>query len=408
MRDIVEAMHGQMPRQSEESLENSKMEERLARSNEYNRMMVEDLNYQEEDLEGGIVKAKTAAAAQTQAAVQQHPVKSTASFRDRGGNGKICEAIKEHFDLLEYAQARGLSFKEKHGEYQCIEHDSMWIDPVKNIFVRNSRHVGGSVIDFVMHFDDLSKADAISKLRQEMSDMGASYSPIKYAAFKEKQIHKEFTLPQKVDGKYSRVFSYLVKTRHIDSKIVSDLMKNHLIYEEAKYHNCVFVGMDYDGTAKSATMRSTGEKRFTGEVEGSQKNGWMVNSNKKALFICEAPVDAMSVMTMMKLGGKDYRDYSYYAEGGNPQHGMLVHHMANNRSVETVYLCHDNDEAGYKQAERAAAELKEAGFTGAVVRKVPKTKDFNADLTEQMKITQEAAQKMQLNKIAEVEICTTP
>lgn len=402
-QNIVGTMYGQMPQQSEASIEDSKMEARLAKSNEYNRMLVEDLNYEEEEPEEDVTVD------QTQAAIQQNYIKSPSSYRDRGGNGKICEAIKEHFDLLEYAQARGLSFKEKHGEYQCIEHDSMWIDPVKNIFVRNSRHVGGSVIDFVMHFDELPKADAISKLRQEMSDMGASYSPVKYAVFKEKQMHKEFILPPKVDGKYSRVFSYLIKTRHIDSKIVADLVKNHLIYEEAKYHNCVFVGMGYDGEAKSATLRSTGEKRFMGEVEGSQKNGWMVNPDKKALFICEAPIDAMSVMTMMKLGGKDYQQYSYYAEGGNPQHGMLVHHMANNPNVETVYLCHDNDEAGYRQAERAVSELQEAGFTGAVIRKLPKAKDFNADLAEQMKITEGAVQNMmQPHEIAEVEICTTP
>lgn len=47
----------------------------------------------------------------------------------------------------------------------------------------------------------------------------------------------------KANSDAHRAFAYLVKTRHIDSQIVSQLMREHKIYENDK-HSCVFVGYD--------------------------------------------------------------------------------------------------------------------------------------------------------------------
>ena len=125
-------------------------------------------------------------------------------------------------------------------------------------------------------------------------------------------------------------------------------------------------------------MRATNDTRFF--RESGEKLGWMVNPHQRAVFVCEAPIDAMSIMSLLQYGGKDFMDYSYYAQCGMPRKGSLGYHLEHNPEVQTVYLCYDNDEAGRVFTERAKKELQEAGFTGKLVVKSPVAKDFNDDL----------------------------
>ena len=300
--------------------------------------------------------------------------------RDRGGNGRVCKAIKEHFDILEYIQACGYHLEEKkQGEYQCVEHGSLWVTPSENVFVWHSKGKGGSIIDFVMLHEGLSFDETVSKLRLEMTGKTATYSPLKYEKFKKIE-KRPFELPQPLKAKYRRVFAYLTKTRCIDHKVVQDMVARKFVYESAKHHNCVFVGYDYDHTAKFGCVRSTGTKKFGIDVAGCKKIGWMVNPNRPAMFITEAPIDAMSIMTLLKAGGKDYNQYTHYAQSGNPPNGMLQYHIENNPNVKTVYLCFDRDDAGEAFVKKAKMELKQAGFQGEIIRKLPMTNDFNEDL----------------------------
>ncbi|MEG0017239.1 MAG: toprim domain-containing protein [Hydrogenoanaerobacterium sp.] len=329
------------------------------------------------------------------------------SIRDRGGNREVTQAIKAHFDILEYIGAYGYHFKEKSpGEFQCLEHDSMWVTPAKNLFIWNSQAKGGSVIDFVMLEDKLSLVEAISKLRSEMSGQAPTYTPKKYESFKDTE-KKPFILPAPHQGKYSRVFAYLTKTRCISPAVVSDMVKRHFLYEDAKYHNCVFVGNDYDKKAKFACVRSTGEKKFGQDLEGSDKKiGWLVNENKPAVFLCEAPIDAMSIMTMLELAKKDYNKYSFLATSGNPKNEMLRYHLENNQKLKTIYFCYDNDTAGNNMAKKLADKCKEAGFNGQLIRKLPIKNDFNDDLKEHL--AQQNGTKnstLKNNKMEDITLC---
>lgn len=300
--------------------------------------------------------------------------------RGKGGNGQVAQAIKQHFDVLEYAQeVYGLHFKERYGEYQCIEHDSLWIDPVKNLWNRYSRQVGGSVIDLVMHMDGLSKTEAISRLRKEMGKHSV-YRPSKYtplASVQSQKRQQEFVLPESAKPA-QRVFQYLEKSRRIHPKVISEMLNANLLYQEAAHSNCVFASPDYDGVIKNCSTRASNDTRFF--KESGEKLGWMVNPHQRALFVCEAPIDAMSIMSLLQYGGKDFMDYSYYAQCGMPRKGSLGYHLEHNPEVQTIYLCYDNDEAGRVFTERAKKELQEAGFTGKLVVKSPVAKDFNDDL----------------------------
>ena len=54
-----------------------------------------------------------------------------------------------------------------------------------------------------------------------------------------------------------RVYAYLMKQRHISREVVTHFARAGLLYEDAKYHNCVFVGTDEQGAPRHAHKRST-------------------------------------------------------------------------------------------------------------------------------------------------------
>lgn len=41
-----------------------------------------------------------------------------------------------------------------------------------------------------------------------------------------------------------RIYAYLLKERHLDREVIQHFIHNKLIYEDAEYHNIVFVGLE--------------------------------------------------------------------------------------------------------------------------------------------------------------------
>mgnify|MGYP000099145729 FL=1 len=70
---------------------------------------------------------------------------------------------------------------------------------------------------------------------------------------------KPFVLPE-ANQTMHRAFAYLIKTRCVDPKVVSVFAGKHMIYEDVKYHNVVFVGFDSDGIPRHAHKRGTCQK----------------------------------------------------------------------------------------------------------------------------------------------------
>jgi hypothetical protein len=54
-----------------------------------------------------------------------------------------------------------------------------------------------------------------------------------------------------------RVYAYLIKQRCIDRDALYHFAHRSLIYEDAQYHNAVFVGTDKDGHPRHAHKKST-------------------------------------------------------------------------------------------------------------------------------------------------------
>lgn len=176
-----------------------------------------------------------------------------------------------------------------------------------------------------------------------------------------------------------RVFAYLCKTRDIDQGVISAFAKAHLIYEDAEYHNTVFVGMDSNGTPRHAHKRSTNSegKSFRQNVEGSDpKHSFNYTGTDGSLYVFEAPIDLLSYISLYP---SDWQAHSYVACCGTSIQPVLE--QLRRQNIDSVYLCLDNDSAGQKASQRMEAELSERGIYVEIV--VPTLKDWNDDLQKE-------------------------
>ena len=215
-------------------------------------------------------------------------------------------------------------------------------------------------------------ADAVSTLLGD--ELGVAYP-----THLEKQVEvKSFALPPASKNMH-RVFAYLCKTRSIDRDVVSAFAKAHLIYEDAEYHNAVFVGIGGDGTPRHAHKRSTNSegKSFRQNVEGSDpKHSFNYTGTDGSLYVFEAPIDLLSYISMYP---SDWQSHSYVACCGTSIQSVLE--QLRRQDIDSVYLCLDNDSAGQKAAQRMEAELSERGIYAEIV--VPTLKDWNDDLRKE-------------------------
>ena len=231
---------------------------------------------------------------------------------------------------------------------------------------------GGRAIDFVRMHDGCSFQEAVTKLLNgEQGQMFQQTEERKAAP------PKIFVLPP-AHHSMRRVYAYLMQQRHIDRDIITYFARSGTLYEDAEYHNAVFVGTDEHGVARHAQKRSTNSqgKAFKLNVEGSDARYSFHHLGMDGeLYVFEAPIDLLSYLTM---NPEDWQRHSYVACCGTsyePVRWMLTQ-MA---SPEAVYLCLDSDQTGQRACERMA-ELIHTEFCIPTQQLTPELKDWTEDL----------------------------
>ena len=230
---------------------------------------------------------------------------------------------------------------------------------------------GGHAVSFVQKFYGLSYPEAVSLLLG--GDTGNAFPA---ASEKEPEEPKPFELPP-ANSDMRRVYAYLVKRRGIDRDIVTAFARAKLLYEDAEYHNAVFVGTDAGGVARHAHKRSTNSegKSFRLNVEGSNpKHSFHHIGTDGRLYVFEAPIDLLSYIT---LNPENWQEHSYVACCGTSSHPVLEL-VAQHPEIKAVYLCLDNDEAGHTACKRMEALLEMVGVQ--TMQLIPFGKDWNDDL----------------------------
>ena len=165
-------------------------------------------------------------------------------------------------DLAAFLESRGEKLTRLGRDFRLTSDHSVTIQG--NRWYDHATQTGGGPISFVRQFYGLDYPGAVELL---LGKSGIAYPAAR------KQIReppKPFELPP-AHKDARRVFAYLVKCRGIAPEVVSSFVRAGVLYEDAEYHNAVFVGKDEQGVPRYAHKRSTNSfgKAFRLNVEGS-------------------------------------------------------------------------------------------------------------------------------------------
>lgn len=258
--------------------------------------------------------------------------------------------------------------------YATRTHDSLKISNGKWFWW--SRGIGGrNALDYLTAVEGLWLPEAVQRI---LGESPCIPPPPKPAVLYPKT---EFTLPPRhADNR--RVFSYL-RGRGIDPEIINHCIKHGLLYESAQHHNCVFVGFAGDRPAYAMQRGTLQDKRFVGEVVGSDKRYSfavpMTPGDSPTLCVFESAIDALSYLTLLKQRGREWRKANTLSLGGVGKADRqlppaLSRYLKAAPHITRIVLCLDNDEPGRK----AAAVLKELLRGYEVIDRPPvRGKDYN-------------------------------
>ena len=259
--------------------------------------------------------------------------------------------------------------------YATRTHDSLKISNGKWCWW--SRNIGGTnALDYLTRVEGLSFLDAVQRILGELPRVPPT--PMRTAPL----LKTEFTLPPK-HADTRRVFAYL-RSRGVDAEIINHCIKHGLLYESEQYHNCVFVGFAGDRPAYAMQRGTLQERRFVGEVAGSDKRYSfavpMTPRDSPTLCVFESAIDALSYLTLLKQQGQDWRKANTLSLGGiSTEKGRglpppLSQYLKTAPHISRVVLCLDNDAPG----RMSAALLRELLRGYEVIDKPPvRGKDYN-------------------------------
>lgn len=296
-------------------------------------------------------------------------------------------ARAKEWDLLSYLQTYEPQELKRTGphEFCTVTHDSLKISNGKWHWC--SRGIGGkTALDYLIHVRGMDFVEAVQVL------CGADSVPISIQQVNKPEKPRPFVLPE-VCRCATHVVSYL-QGRGIDPEIIGRCIQNGSLYENKKYHNCVFVGWDKKGTPRFACMRGT-SGNFKQDVEGSDKRFSFVLPPSvptgETIAVFESPIDALSLATINNQKTKDWDRIAYLSLGGTSPLALLQY-LIDHSEISQVYLCLDNDIAGLEGMKNIRMALNQPDeFSRLTVtdRSPPKGfgKDYNDLLLKKLAVT---------------------
>lgn len=247
-------------------------------------------------------------------------------------------------NLAEYFQTHGYDCELRRGELHVKGFGGFYIKTDTNewyCFSKGGKNGGRNAINCLMEMLGMDLKTAVS----ELSGCSYSRSPT-YEHYSSPPKKRELVLPERADN-IRNVFAYLCQTRKIDSKIVSDLVRDGLLYQD-KRGNAVFLHKDESGQIVGAELQGTNTyTRFKGVAAGTSDSLFAVKSEDtratpNRAYVFESAIDLLS--------------FKQLANPQKIQNSVLVS-MAGLKpnSLKSLsekglrlFSCVDNDEAGLK------------------------------------------------------------
>lgn len=238
----------------------------------------------------------------------------------------------------------------------------------------NNDNVGGDVICFVQTWQKISFRQAVEILT------GQTFQRINRKEFVQTPApKKELVLPPRPEEKSQRrLFGYLCKARGIDVTVVQKAIKDRLLYQGEEVYQkgqkpwreavAVFTGRKEDGSVGYASMRSLHDQDdyhyfvVKRDCTGSEKRyGWVFGGTPDSswVIVCEAPIDALSIATMMYERDPVHCFDPYILALGGCADVALEHFLQQHPKVTQIEVCTDHDAAGLKAAHYIQSKYQE-------------------------------------------------
>lgn len=217
-----------------------------------------------------------------------------------------------------FFEAIGEPYRKKGSVFELTDKEGVIYNPTKNLWYSFYEEVGGTAVNYYMHFEHMAFPEAVLKIISDFLPELMNAEQLEYAptikkveqprrtgreVFIKKRVLK---VPQKSDTN-RHVFSYLTITRKIDPRVVNECFKRGILYEAKMsrggraYYNCAFVGYDEKGVIRNVALRGANPKlSWRGDAEGSEKEyAWKFISQTptKTVAVYESGIEAMSHMT---------------------------------------------------------------------------------------------------------------
>ena len=272
-------------------------------------------------------------------------------------------ASAKRMDLLTYLQRYEPTnlVRINANTYTTKEHDSLKIS--NGIWHWFSRHIGGrSALDYLIKVREIPFTEAVAILSNDVKEI--PYTPPKLVEAKE----KPFELPKVEDG--IPIVSRYLEKRGIHLQVIDFCRQNKILYEDSKYHNCVFVGKDEYGSPKFGCVRST-TTDFKMDLPGSDKRySFCIPAKEpsKRLRVFEAAIDLLSFASLAEQYGYDWRTEhllslsGVYLSDKDENYKMpmaLESYLQRHPEIKRVYLHLDNDYVGREATRQISNLLKD-------------------------------------------------
>jgi len=265
------------------------------------------------------------------------------------------EVITEakRMDLLTYLREfePGELVKFSRNTYTTKTHDSLKISNGKWMWW--SRGIGGkSALDYLIKVRGMDFVEAVQTI---MGNGSVSYPTYENSNSYEQQ---PLLLPER--SPTSDVVVEYLFGRGIDYEIINECLDKELIIESLPYHNVVFIGYDENKEPKYAAYRATNQSRIMGDCTGSKKqySFRLTAENTGEVHLFECAIDLLSYATLLKLDGKDWRQFNLVSLSGvySPKQKIedskvpvtLSRLLEKDKTIRRIVLHLDNDVAGRK------------------------------------------------------------
>lgn len=279
-------------------------------------------------------------------------------------------------DIADMLRRQGETLK-RSGSEQEWRDGSAKVTIRGNLWYHQYDEVGGDAIDFVRRFYHKTYTEAMDYL------LGSGHGRLSVSPPVIKE-SKPLDLPPKNDN-MRRVYAYLLKHRNIDRNVLSHFAREGLIYEDAKYHNVVFLGKDENDVVRHVHKRGSGtESTYKGNQSGSEPEySFHHIGTSGRLYAFEAPIDMLSYISMHK---ENWQQHSYVALCSVADRAIF-YTLKQHPQINEVVLCLDSDEPGQAATRRIAEKLFTNGYHYEI--EIPQGKDWNDDLRNPQTETEE-------------------